>query len=91
MSGRTREMLDAAIKKANIQPGVVVQLHPRLTQNKHFSGMLMTVEKVSKWGAQGRIDAIVDGQYASAYYRAEWEEMDVVGEAAWRYPGGVGS
>jgi hypothetical protein len=50
-----------------------------------FAGCIMIVTEPKLWGAQGYVQALGtngerDGQ---AYYRAKWDEMEVVGKAEW--------
>lgn len=66
--------------------GDIVQLNPNTVRNKAFSGCFMTVTEPKNWGAQGYVQALGENRETSggrAYYRAEWEEMEFVGQAEW--------
>lgn len=67
-----------------IRPGVVVQLSPDAS-NPMFAYCMMTVTEPKVWGAQGYVQALgSDGKPGGqAYYRAKWEEMELVGMAVW--------
>lgn len=73
-----------------VQPGDVVQLDPQFhlgDANGFFAGCFMIVDEVKAWGVQGHI-LIPEGPrgyYPNvAYYRANWDEMRIVGPASWR-------
>lgn len=66
-------------------PGQVVQLHPEETRNRMFAGCLMTITEPKTFGAQGYVQALGENgnRGGQAYYRAKWEEMDLlVGDIA---------
>ena len=71
--------------KQELREGMVVQLSPDTVGNKMFAGCFMTVTEPKPWGAQGYVQGLgVDGEPAGqAYYRAKWEEMELVGETMW--------
>lgn len=65
--------------------GHIVQLNPETVRNKCFKGCFMVVTEPKSFGAQGYIQGVGDsetegGQY---YYRANWDEMELVGRAEW--------
>jgi hypothetical protein len=65
-------------------PGTVVQIRPDLFDS-FFPGCFMTVEKVATWGVAGYV--LCPETRAEppglAYYRALWEDIEVVGQAVW--------
>jgi len=63
---------------------MVVQLAPTV-KNPMFAFCMMTVTEPKPWGAQGYVQALgEDGKPGGqAYYRANWEEMELVGFAEW--------
>lgn len=67
-----------------LAPGDVVQLAPTVG-NPMFAGCMMVVTEPKAFGAQGYVQALgTHGQPGGqAYYRAKWEEMEVVGRAVW--------
>lgn len=69
---------------SDLKPGDVVQINADST-NPHFIGLLFFVTEVKKWGARVALFA-PSGIY---YYRATFEEMERIGEAA-MIPEGVG-
>lgn len=64
--------------------GTVVQINPE-AHDGFFRGCLMVVTEPKSFGAMGYI--AMPGQRGDmpglAYYRAEWNEMEFVGLAAW--------
>ena len=66
-------------------PGHVVQLDPINTRNKMFCGSMLTVTECKPWGVQGYVQALgEDGKPGGqAYYRAKWDEFELVGVAFW--------
>jgi hypothetical protein len=66
-------------------PGSVVQLNPETVKNKAFSACFMTVDEVRTWGVTGYIQPIGEknGEPATgqAWYRANWDEFDLIGTA----------
>jgi len=74
------------MKKTELHEGDVVQLDPNKVGNLAFSGCFMVVTEPKPWGAQGYIQALGRSRAEPgdiAYYRAEWEEMELVGKANW--------
>ena len=65
--------------------GLVVQLHPEKTKNKMFAACFMVVTGVRSWGLTGYVQGLGEnGQMGGqAYYRAEWETFELVGNAYW--------
>lgn len=68
-----------------LEKGMVVQLNPETVGNKAFSACMMVIDEPKSFGAQGYVQALgtrdeIGGQ---AYYRANWEEMELVGKAVW--------
>lgn len=72
--------------KKLLEVGMLVQLSPETVGNPMFTGCIMVVTEPKSWGAQGYVQAL--GEYGKpggqAYYRAKWEEMELVGNAEWR-------
>lgn len=65
--------------------GDVVQLSPE-AGNPAFAGCMMVVTEPKDWGAVGYVQALGDTRDApggQAYYRAIWDEMEYIGNAAW--------
>lgn len=80
--------------KANflLAPGDLVQLNPDTTRNRAFAGCIMTVTEPKSWGAQGYVQGLGPDRQTpagQAYYRAVWEEMELVGKAEWVIGGSV--
>jgi hypothetical protein len=73
------------MKPIPLKPGSIVQLNPTTTKNPMFAGCFMCVSEPKPFGAQGYVQALgEDGKPgAQAYYRASWDEMEVVGQAEW--------
>lgn len=74
------------MKARELKPGYLVQLNPETVGNKAFAGCVMVVTEPKEWGAQGYVQALgesADKPGGQAYYRAKWEEMEVVGVAEW--------
>lgn len=70
--------------RTKLQKGSVVQLAP-WCGNKAFAACLMIVDEVKSFGAVGYIQAIGENRHTQggqAFYRAPWEEMLYIGEAA---------
>lgn len=67
----------------NLHIGDVVQLSPSTCRNPMFGACMMTISEPKSWGAQGYVQALgADGKIGGqAYYRATWEEMEIVGHA----------
>jgi len=73
------------MQRQELKPGILVQLNPETVGNPMFAGCIMVVTEPKSFGAQGYVQALGDhgepgGQ---AYYRAKWDEMEVVGAAEW--------
>lgn len=75
------------MQKTELKKGDVVQLSPETTANVMFRGCMLTVSKVREWGVQGYVQSLgKDGQTGGqAYYRSKWEDMELVGHAAWDF------
>ena len=60
---------------------MVVQLDPEKCKNPMLAACMMTVSEPKSWGAQGYIQSTGEGgkMGGQAYYRATWEEMELVG------------
>lgn len=73
------------MKEQEIKIGDLVQLNAAMVDNKAFAGCIMVVTEPKPWGAQGYVQSL--GNYRTpgrqAYYRAKWEEMELVGIAYW--------
>lgn len=71
--------------KTTLEIGTLVQLNPVITRNPMFAACIMVVTEPKEWGAQGYVQSLgEDGKEGGqAYYRAKWEEMEVVGRAEW--------
>lgn len=67
-----------------LEIGDLVQLSPEC-KNLAFAMCIMVVTEPKSFGAQGYVQALGtrDGPGGQAYYRASWEEMELVGKAAW--------
>lgn len=72
------------MKKQELEIGEVVQLSPE-TKNKMFAYCFMVITESKDWGAQGYIQAFGEnGEIGRAvFYRASFEEMELIGEAEW--------
>lgn len=68
-----------------LRAGHLVQLNPETVGNPMFAGCIMVVTEPKAWGAQGYVQALGENGQAGgqAYYRAKWEEMELVGFAEW--------
>lgn len=73
------------MEKTTLTVGDVVQLDPEKVGNKAFAGCFMTVTEPKEWGAQGYVQALGTREQAGglAFYRAKWEEMELIGSAVW--------
>ena len=73
------------LKNRELEIGQIVQLNPETVGNRMFSGCLMIVTEPKSWGAQGYVQSLgEDGKPGGqAYYRAQWEEMELAGRAEW--------
>ena len=72
-------------KTDSLRIGHLVQLNPETVKNKMFTACIMVITEVKPWGAQGYVQALGEsGQPGGqAYYRARWDEMELVGIAEW--------
>ena len=72
------------MKKQELKKGQVVQLHPD-TSNKAFAYCFMVIDEPKSWGAQGYVQGLGTREEVGglAYYRAKFEEMELVGDAVW--------
>ncbi len=68
-----------------LKEGMLVQLNPETVGNKMFAGCIMTITEPKGFGAQGFVQALgKNGEPGGrAYYRATFEEMEIVGIAEW--------
>lgn len=50
-----------------------------------FAACFLVVTDPRPWGAQGYVQVIGSGDQPGglAYYRARWEEMEIIGAAEW--------
>jgi hypothetical protein len=64
--------------------GDVVQLSPNVG-NPMFAGCMMIVTEQKTFGAQGYVQALGENGKpgGQAFYRAQWSEMEYVGQCAW--------
>lgn len=73
------------MRKTELEPGTLVQLNPETCRNPMLAACFMVITEAKSFGAQGYIQAT--GENGSmggrAYYRAEFDEMEVVGKAEW--------
>lgn len=78
--------------QTKLNVGDVVQLSPDLavTKTPMFANCLMTVTEPKSFGAVGYVQSLGESSEVGGqvYYRAEWEEMEIVGRAAWWYSDG---
>ena len=72
------------MEKQELEIGDVVQISPEV-ENCFFGGCFMLVTEPKSWGAQGFV--AMPGSRGEmpgrAFYRAKWDEMEVVGRATW--------
>jgi hypothetical protein len=68
-----------------IERGTLVQLSPDTCRNPMLAACFMVVTEPKSFGAQGYVQCTgKDGKAGGqAYYRAQWDEMEVVGRAEW--------
>ena len=73
------------VEKQELVIGTLVQLSPTAVKNKMFTACCMVVTEPKSWGAQGYVQALGEDSQpgGQAYYRATWEEMELVGIAQW--------
>jgi hypothetical protein len=76
------------VEEQKLKVGAVVQLNPETVTNKMFAGCLMIVTEPKVFGALGYVQALGENEEpgGQAYYRARWEEMELVGVAVWISP-----
>ena len=69
----------------SLKHGDLVQLSPETCGNPAFGGCFMVVSEPKPFGAQGYVQALGNNGETGgqAYYRAEWEEMEMCGSAFW--------
>lgn len=70
---------EMSTKTIDLKPGDIVQIKPG--SDKTFGACLMIVTEVRSWGAQGYFH--IPGRDGLAFYRANHENMTLVGSAAW--------
>jgi hypothetical protein len=72
------------VEKTELKKGMVVQLSPEVG-NPMFACCMMVVSEPKSFGAQGYVQALgSDGNPGGqAYYRAKFEEMELVGKTVW--------
>ena len=68
-----------------LKEGQLVQLSPETVGNPMFAACIMVVTEPKTFGAQGYVQSLgSEGKPGGqAYYRAKWEEMELVGRAEW--------
>jgi hypothetical protein len=74
------------MQKQELKEGHLVQLNPDLVGNKAFAACIMVITEPKEWGAQGYVQALGEKNGepgGQAYYRAQWQEMELVGFAEW--------
>ena len=73
------------MKQQNLVPGQLMQLNPKTVKNKMFAACIMVVTEPKSFGAQGYVQGLGENGEpgGQAYYRATWEEMDLVGSVKW--------
>lgn len=73
------------MKQQCLAKGQLVQLNPETVKNKMFAACIMVVTEWKPFGAQGYVQGLGENcePGGQAYYRATWEEMDLVGSVKW--------
>lgn len=73
------------MEKCELKNGMVVQLNPETVRNKMFAACMMIISAPKDFGAQGFVQSLGSGGEpgGQAYYRANWDEMEFVGNAVW--------
>ena len=73
------------MKQQNLIKGQLVQLNPETVRNRMFAACIMVVTEPKSFGAQGYVQGLGENGEpgGQAYYRATWEEMEIVGVAEW--------
>jgi len=71
--------------KEPMMMNTLVQLNPDTVTNQMFAGCIMVVSEIKEWGAQGYVQALGENgdPGGQAFYRAKWDEMEIVGKAQW--------
>ena len=69
----------------SLEIGDIVQLNPNTVGNKMFTACFMIVTEIKEWGVQGYVQALGENGNpgGQAYYRAKWDEMELVGRSEW--------
>ena len=69
----------------DLEIGDIVQLNPNTVGNKMFTACFMIVTEIKEWGVQGYVQALGENGNpgGQAYYRAKWDEMELVGRSEW--------
>lgn len=73
------------MEKCELKRGMVVQLNPETVKNKSFAAHFMVISEPKDFGAQGYMHGFGtrEATGGQAYYRAGWDEMELVGIAVW--------
>ena len=73
------------MKQQGLTKGQLVQLNPETVKNKMFAACIMVVTEPKSFGAQGYVQGLGENgdPGGQAYYRATWEEMEIVGVSEW--------
>lgn len=71
-----------------LKVGTLVQLSPEVCRNPMLRACFMTVTEPKSFGAQGYVQTTGENgkMGGQAYYRAQWDEMEIVGHAEWVIP-----
>jgi hypothetical protein len=70
----------------HLEPGMLVQLNPATVRDIAYAGCVLVVTNTLAWGVIGYVQGIGVVQHLPGYqslYRANWEEIEVVGIANW--------
>lgn len=73
------------MQQQDLKEWQLVQLNPETVRNKMFAACIMVVTEPKSFGAQGYVQSLGSNGApgGKAYYRATWEEMDLVGSVKW--------
>ena len=73
------------MEQRELSKGELVQLNPDTVRNRMFAACIMVVSEPKSFGAQGYVQALGDNGEpgGQAYYRANWNEMELVGHVEW--------
>ena len=73
------------MKATQLKEGQLVQLNPDTVKNRMFAACIMVVTDPKSWGAQGYVQSLGEAGECGgrAYYRATWDEIELVGMAEW--------